>query len=80
MVTRVTAVWLLGLGNYTYSVIKAEVNMPRGIACFLKINCCREDAHLQWPLNAVVFFYCLSRSLVGADYLLGQSNGNARPI
>ncbi len=70
MVTRVTAVWLLGLGNYTYIVIKAEVDMPRGIACFLKINCCREDAHLRWPLNAVVFFYCLSQSLVGAGYCL----------
>lgn len=80
MVTRVTAVWLLGLSNYTYSVIKAEIDMPRGITCFLKINCRREDAHLRGPLNAVVFFYCLSQSLVGAGYLLGESNGNALPI
>ncbi len=52
--------WLLGLGNYTYILIKAEVDMPRGIACFLKINCCREDAHLRWPLLLYSFIACLS--------------------
>jgi len=67
-------------GYYTYSVIKAEVDLPRGIACFLKINYCGEDAPLRWPLNPVVFIYCLPQSLVGTGNLLGKSNGNALPV
>lgn len=70
--SRVIAMWLLGLGYYTYSLIKAEVDRPQGITCFLKVDCCSKDACPWWPLNAVAFFDCLSH-LTCLDSLISMS-------